>query len=141
MQNYNLIATSKRCIWVSAYYAIEFSQKYSHEQIYEADLIAYRFLENMGSGEDFINGLRILGSNYDSLYEENRYDRPSTSERIDFLKYVQSNPQIGNKINAHMRQQAAQATASRKRRRWLYGENKDSRSLVSIALDMFFISG
>ncbi|MDE6337557.1 MAG: hypothetical protein K2J63_13170 [Muribaculaceae bacterium] len=97
--------------------AIEFSQRYSHEQIYEADLIAYRFLENMGSGEDFINGLRILGSNYDSLYEENRYDRPSTSERIDFLKYVQNNPQIGNKINAHMRQQAPQAAASRKRRR------------------------
>ncbi|MDE5882733.1 MAG: hypothetical protein K2H60_13500 [Muribaculaceae bacterium] len=97
--------------------AIEFSQKYSHEQIYEADLIAYRFLENMGSGEEFINGLRILGSNYDSLYEENRYDRPSTSERIDFLKYVQSNPQIGNKINARMRQQAAQAAASRKRSR------------------------
>lgn len=97
--------------------AIEFSQKYSHEQIYEADLVAYRFLENVSSGEDFINGLRILGSNYDSLYEENRYDRPSTSERIDFLKYVQSNPQIGNKINDRIRQQAAQAAASKKRRR------------------------
>lgn len=97
--------------------SIEFAQKYTHAQVYEADLVAYRFLENVGSGEEFINGLKILGSNYDAFYEENRCDRPSISERIAFLNYVQSNPQLGNKVNNKIRQAAIQAVADRKRRR------------------------
>lgn len=38
---------------------LKYSFKYSREQEIEADLFAYRFLENLGCAEEFINGLRI----------------------------------------------------------------------------------
>ncbi|MBD5504758.1 MAG: M48 family metalloprotease [Lachnospiraceae bacterium] len=81
---------------------LKYSFKYSREQEYEADLIAYRFLEHLGAGEEFINGLRILGTAYDALYNEYS-DHPTISSRIDFLKYVQKHPELGNKKNAKLK--------------------------------------
>lgn len=76
---------------------------YTVEQEYEADLIAYSFLENLlGSGEDYIDGLRIIGSVYNHLSHDNT-DMLPTSSRINFLKYVSQNPDLGNKINAKLR--------------------------------------
>lgn len=68
------------------------------EQEFEADLIAYRFMENLGLGEESINGLRILSTAYDSLYDSLYSDHPSTTDRINFLKFVQGNPQYEKKI-------------------------------------------
>lgn len=72
---------------------------YTQEQEYEADLIAYRFLENLlGSGDDYIDGLRIISS----VYDHNATDTEavsSTSSRINFLKFVKDNPDLGNKVN------------------------------------------
>lgn len=71
--------------------------EYSREQEYEADLFAFRFLENFGCGEDFINGLRILGAQqYDSIYSEYD-DHPTIQSRINFIKFVQQHPELGNK--------------------------------------------
>ena len=81
---------------------LKYSFKYSREQEYEADLIAYRFMEHLGVGEEFINGLRILGTDYDALYNEYS-DHPTISSRIDFLKYVQQHPELGNKKNAKLK--------------------------------------
>lgn len=81
---------------------LKYTYAYSREQEYEADLVAFRFLENLGLGEEFINGLRILGSMYDYLYDEFT-DHPTTTSRIEFLKFVRENPSIGNKVNKKMR--------------------------------------
>lgn len=81
---------------------LKYSFKYSREQEFEADLFAYRFLEHIGKGEEFINGLRILGTAYDTLYDEYS-DHPTTGSRIDFLKYVQLHPELGNKKNAKLK--------------------------------------
>ena len=81
---------------------LKFSFDYSREQEYEADLIAYRFLENFGRGEDYINALRILGSAYDELYSEYS-GHPNITARIEFLKFVRDNPHIGNTINTTLR--------------------------------------
>lgn len=81
---------------------LKYSFKYSREQEIEADLIAYRFLEHMGVGEEFINGLRILGTAYDALYDAYS-DHPTIGSRIDFLKYVQAHPELGNKKNAKLK--------------------------------------
>lgn len=71
--------------------------EYSRGQEYEADLFAFRFLENLGCGEDFINGLRILGAQqYDNIYSEYD-DHPTIPSRINFLKFVQQHPELGNK--------------------------------------------
>lgn len=76
---------------------------FSREQEYEADLIAFRFMENMlGSGEEFINGLRILGSANDQPYDEDS-DHPTMTSRIDFLKFVQQNPSLRNKVNKKLK--------------------------------------
>lgn len=86
---------------------LKYSFKFSREQEYEADLIAFRFLEHLGHGEEFINGLRILGTAYDSLYDEYS-DHPTTGSRIDFLKYVQQHPELGNKKNAKLKKKRKQ---------------------------------
>lgn len=86
---------------------LKYSFNYSREQEYEADLIAYRFLEHLGKGEEFINGLRILGTAYDGLFDEYS-DHPTTGSRIDFLRYVQQHPEIGNKNNGKLRKKRDQ---------------------------------
>lgn len=87
---------------------LKYSFKYSREQEFEADLIAYRFLEHIGKGEEFINGLRILGTAYDALYDEYS-DHPTIGSRINFLKYVQKHPEIGNKQNAKLKKKRTQS--------------------------------
>ncbi|MGM9794767.1 MAG: M48 family metalloprotease [Candidatus Aphodosoma sp.] len=81
---------------------LKYSFKYSREQEFEADLFAYRFLEHLGCGEEFINGLRILGTQYDALYDEFS-DHPTTSSRINFLNYVAAHPELGNTQNAKLK--------------------------------------
>ena len=86
---------------------LKYSFKYSREQEFEADLFAYRFLEHIGKGEEYINGLRILGTAYDALYDEYN-DHPTIASRIDFLKYVQLHPELGNKKNNKLKKKHTQ---------------------------------
>lgn len=84
---------------------LKYIYDYTKGQEFEADLIAFRFLENkLGSGEEYINALRILGSVYNHLSPENK-DMIPTSTRINFLKYVNQNPELGNKINTELRRE------------------------------------
>lgn len=85
---------------------------YTKEQEHEADLIAFRFLEYMfENGEDYINALRIMDSVNNHLpngyktYDEDEII--STSTRINFLKFVQQNPELGNTVNAAVRRSRA----------------------------------
>ena len=77
---------------------LKYAFKYSREQEYEADLIAFRFMEYQGLGEEFLNGLRILGTEYDDLFDDFN-DHPTIISRINFLKYALDNPSLGNTIN------------------------------------------
>ena len=83
---------------------LKYSFKYSREQEFEADLFAYRFLEHLGCGEEFINGLRILGTQYDALNNEFS-DHPTISSRINFLNYVAAHPELGNTENAKLKKE------------------------------------
>ena len=78
-----------------------YSFAYSPEQIYEADLMAFRFLENMGCGEEYINGLRILTTVYDQL-DESDPTKPLIASRIELLRFAQRNPELGNTQNAKL---------------------------------------
>jgi hypothetical protein len=75
---------------------------FSPDQIFEADLLAYRFLEKMGKADQFINGLRILESADVRSYDEEN-GTPTPTSRIEFLKYVSQNPSLGNKENIKLR--------------------------------------
>lgn len=81
---------------------LKYTFKYCREQEIEADLLAYRFLENQGCAEEFINGLRILGTQYDDYFSEYS-DHPTTTTRINFLKYVQEHPELGNTENKKLK--------------------------------------
>lgn len=74
---------------------------FSPEQIYEADLMAYRFLENTGCGEEYINGLRILATVNDQL-PESAPSNTLIASRIELLKFAQRNPELGNTRNAKL---------------------------------------
>ena len=76
--------------------------KYSKEQNIEADLLAFRFMENIGLAEEYINSLRILAGH--NINENNPFATQATSkQRIDFIKYAQSHPELGNTINKKLR--------------------------------------
>lgn len=74
----------------------KFFFKYLPELEYEADLLAYRFMQYMGKGADYINGLKILGSSYYALYGPDT-DQPTIQERINFLEYATSHPEAGRR--------------------------------------------
>lgn len=90
---------------------LRYSLAFARDQEYEADLLAYRFLENLGCGDEYINGLRILGSAYDELYDEYS-DHPLIISRIDFLKFVKEHPELGNKINKKLKKKRLRSEAA-----------------------------
>ncbi len=92
---------------------LKYSFKYSREQEYEADLLAYRFLENLGCADKYIDALRILGSEYDTLYSDYS-DHPTITMRINFLKFVQQNPELGNKDNKKLKKKRLAAEAKKR---------------------------
>lgn len=78
--------------------------RYAREQEYEADLIAYRFLEWAGyGGENYIELLKIIeaNSNYSMMLIETQEgdSHPTVRDRISFLTYVQNHPEIRNTKN------------------------------------------
>ncbi len=83
---------------------------YSREQEFEADLIAYRFMEYIGASDAYMNALGMIDIEEDKEY--NVYnDHPKTSDRISFLKYVQEHPELGNKENEKRRKKIAMKIA------------------------------
>ena len=68
-----------------------YSFNFTPEQIYEADLMAYRFLQNIGVADTYFDGLKILGARYDSQFAT-MPKHPSIAQRLKFLKYVEENP-------------------------------------------------
>ncbi len=82
----------------------KFFFKYTPGLEYEADLTAFRFMQYLGKGEDYINGLKILGSSsYDSQFGENT-DQPTITQRIALLEFAESHPDIYNTLNADLKQ-------------------------------------
>lgn len=67
-----------------------FRYKYSRTQEFEADVVAYRFLEWFGLGrESYINVLESIAKD-DDLYYSNDSDHPKASDRVALLKYIAS---------------------------------------------------
>lgn len=64
----------------------KFEFPYTADQIFEADLLAYRFMENQGLGEAYINGLKIFQSAADK--KDPSSDIPDFSQRINFLNFA-----------------------------------------------------
>lgn len=79
----------------------KYHYSYSREQELEADLVAYRFLEWAGlDGQNYIEALKIMASNNpESYYADEDSTHPSINDRIAFLNYVKSHPEIGNTDN------------------------------------------
>lgn len=67
-----------------------FRYKYARGEEYEADVIAYRFLEWCGiGGESYINALETIAKD-DDLYYGKDEDHPKTSDRVALLRYMAS---------------------------------------------------
>ncbi|MCM1109728.1 MAG: hypothetical protein NC336_00820 [Clostridium sp.] len=80
---------------------------FEKDQVYQADLIAYRFMEWAGKPEAYVRGLKLLGSGYDSMYQAAGIeDYPTLTSRINFINYVASNPEMGNKRDRERRVKA-----------------------------------
>ena len=73
-------------IFEDAYY---FKYRYSRSQELEADIMAYRFCEQMGiGGYSFILALELLGDNDMYMKAEKTSTHPTTAYRIALLKYL-----------------------------------------------------
>lgn len=69
----------------------KFRIKYSKEQEYEADILAYRFCEWIGiGGNKYIDALRLIQSDLEIFYQSDTH--PLTSDRIALLEYMATNP-------------------------------------------------
>lgn len=86
---------------------------YLESQIFEADLIAYRFLEHLGCGVEYINGLRIIGASFDDSQSNNQ---KNIETRIGFIKYVQQHPELGNTVNLKLAKKRLKNEAKKRNR-------------------------
>ena len=69
---------------------------FSKDQVLEADLVAFRFLENMGCEEAYLRGLKILSPVYESRTTEDGDVAPIMT-RINFIEYMERYPGLGLK--------------------------------------------
>lgn len=79
------------------WYGVSFKK----EQILEADLIAFRFLEYMGyGGGSYLELLKLNEANETNVKLSLRgNDYPTAQYRIKFLEYVMAHPEIENTVN------------------------------------------
>lgn len=76
---------------------VQYNFNYTDDQIREADLYAYRFMQNIGIGDDYITGLEILGSAYEE--SKNIFDyNPGIPSRINFIRYIKDHPLMGKRF-------------------------------------------
>lgn len=76
--------------------------RYGREQEFEADLVAYRFMEWTGyGGEYYIEALKIIEANsrFSSMSIAEDDTHPTLRDRIAFLTFVRNNPDIKNTKN------------------------------------------
>ena len=75
-----------------------FRYKYQRGNEYEADLVAYRFMDQiMGNGDKYIDLLNLIGNMSPiNLYESEDSDHPTIDQRIGVLKYAAQHPEIVN---------------------------------------------
>ncbi len=88
---------------------------YSREQEYEADIVAYRFLQWIGKENVFPEMLRFLSSEYDLLYTEYS-DHPTINSRLGLIKYLESHPEISNKEIERLRRLEVEDEIEKKRK-------------------------
>lgn len=53
-------------------------------------------MKSIGCANDFSDGLKLFGTDYDNLYNDYK-DHPTINSRIDLLSFAGKNPAIGNK--------------------------------------------
>lgn len=65
---------------------------YSADQIYQADLWAYRMMERLGKGDSYIRALKLLSPQVAGA-ETDKESSPCISDRIKFINFVASQKQ------------------------------------------------
>ncbi len=82
---------------------------YTPLQVYEADIVAYRFMERFGQGGDsYINALRSIGYDLDAANPQGP-DFPTVKDRINLLEYMAAHPELREKVKANKRRPQAVA--------------------------------
>ena len=67
---------------------------FTEDQVLEVDLVAYRFMENLGCRNDYLDGLKILSPVYTERYAGSDI-QPSITTRINFIEYLKQHPGLG----------------------------------------------
>lgn len=73
----------------------KYTIKFGREEEFEADIVAFRFMQWIGQEEAFIELMNFLGTDYDVFYDEYS-DHPKTTDRIGLAQYIKSHPEIKN---------------------------------------------
>jgi len=73
-----------------------YKMDYTPEQIVEADIIAYRYMDLDGNGHAYIDALRHIGYDLDASSGYYGKDYLSVADRIAILEYIADNPRPRN---------------------------------------------
>ena len=80
-----------------------YNMQYTPKQIFEADIIAYRFMEWLGKGgRSYINTLRLAGYHIDAANYQGA-DCPTVAQRIALLEYLEAHPELRQHTKAAKR--------------------------------------
>lgn len=80
-----------------------YSMIYTPEQIFQADIVAYRFMEWVGyGGHKYIEALHRVGFHIDAANPQT--DAPQVTERIALLDYLETHPELRTKAKHRKRQ-------------------------------------
>lgn len=75
---------------------LKYRYRYGREQELEADLIAQRFMQFLGYDNKYLEALQLITNSEDYFWFDEDSDHPSTIYRLEFLDFVNKNPQYTN---------------------------------------------
>lgn len=92
---------------------------YSPEQVYQADLYAFRLMQKLGREHEYFTSVAILGNDYDTLYGKSH---PKVRERVKFLRYVRDHPEVFNKENVKLAKKLAKKKEKQRKKQEKQGK-------------------
>ena len=79
---------------------IRYPMRYTPMQIYEADIVAYRYCQlAFGSGLHYIMALRLVGNDLDASAAM-MANAPTVADRISVLQYLDTHPEIRSRVKS-----------------------------------------
>ena len=103
---------------------IKYAIRFGRTQEYEADIVAFRFMQWINKGDVYLDLLNFLGTENDYLYSD-QSDHPKMADRIGLIRYLIYHPEVMNKEIEQLEKNKNRKTVRRRKNDYKFDDLAD----------------